>query len=297
MADIIPFTPSEKLNDQFPELAQITIYGTSQDPLFPLSQVEDTIGSGRLRMDKGYKLDIDYVKLVCKRSDGRLWEQNLLTEQGLYKVLARTDTPVSEKFQTFTKVVMKELRLRGEVTLDTALHKLKLEIDEQKAIISRQNEQLEAEHGQLVQYKKESERFYMQKMAAMERAIVAEKRLQDRENRDDTPEFQVEKLKSRYMKSVYVYLVKPPKAIREEFSDFDEDLEPTEDEEICFEVSFSKRAQPTCMDGLYLHKNIKMSELELKLHDLDFTVTIDGKIRNIFRGTMEDIRSLIAGML
>jgi prophage antirepressor-like protein len=297
MTDIIPFTPSQKLIDEFPEIAQITIYGTSEDPLFPLSQVEDVIGSKRIRLDMcGYKLGIDYVKLVCARKDGRMNEQNLLTEQGLYKVLARTDTPVSEKFQTFTKVVMKELRLRGQVTLDTALQQLKAEIEEQKARIAQQDQQLEREHAELMQYKRDCDKFYTQKMAAMERAIVAERRLLDREESTDTPEYQVEKLKAMYMKPIYVYLVKPPKAIKDEFSDFNE-LEPTEDEEICFEVSFSKRSQPTCMDGLYLHRHIKMSEFELKLHERDFTVTVDGKIRNMFRGTMEDIRSLVASML
>lgn len=278
MTDIIPFTPSEKLIEEFPEISQITIYGTTEDPLFPLGQVEDAIGSKRIRVDMGgYRLGIDYVKLVCNRSDGRPREQNLLTEQGLYKVLARTDTPVSEKFQTFTKVVMKELRLRGAVTLNDAIRKL--------------NEQLEDEHVKLLQYKRDSERFYMQKMDAQTKLLAAQVKIERVDNYDAG--YQLERIKNKCLKKVYVYQVKPPKAVEEDFPEYDRDSEPNTDDEICFEVSFRTRLESPCGE-FHVYKDISMEKLYAKLHQRDYSVMIgDKEHRSIFQGSLDRLQYTI----
>lgn len=287
MTDIIPFTPSQQLADAFPEISQITIYGSTEEPLFPIAQVQTMIGSDRIQLDKcGYKLEIDYVKLVCARKDGRATEQNLLTEQGLYKLLMRTDTPVSEKFQAFVKVVMRELRLRGQVTIGTAVQEL-------QKVLDQRNEQLEIEHTEKLQYKRESERFYLQKMNAIERAAVAEMRLkQAREAPNNSPEYIIERLKERYMKRVYVYLAKPPKEIEEEFAPLDE-LDPTDDEEICVEISFKSRELRSSIAEIFTHRDIRLATLQDKFRDR-FAITIEdgGLHQSKFRCSIDDIRAL-----
>jgi prophage antirepressor-like protein len=298
MTDLIAYTPSAKLAEEFPEFTQITIYGDQENPLFPLGQVQEFLGTGQIRLDRGdYALGVDYIKALCNRKDGRADEQNLLTEEGLYHVLFRTKTPVSRKFRHFTKIVMKELRLRGQVTLDSALEKLKWEIEDRDQKITDLNQQLDEEHNKRIQFQRSSEKFYMQKMDAISRAAAAEMKLKQAQDVADTsPEYLFEHMKARFLKRVYVYLVKPPKAIEDEFPTF-EDGDPTDDEEICFEVSFRARDQPTCAE-FYMMKDVKMETFHTELHARNFTVMTNDKIHaSKFRGSIDEIRDLVDHML
>jgi prophage antirepressor-like protein len=289
---IIEYTPSNTLAQAFPEFTQITVYGTEEEPLFPVHQVQEFLGTAQIRLDKGgYELGEDYIQIECETANGVTRLQNLLTEDGLYRVLFRTDTSVSKKFRRFTKVVMRELRLRGRVTLDGALEKLQ----ELEATIKQRDEQLEAEHCEKVQYQRESERFYLQKMAAIERAAALEMRQIQVDT--ESPEYQLERLKERYLKKTYIYIARPPKAIEEEFSDFD-NLEPVDDEEICFEVAFRARPDQTACAEFHLHRDIKAEQLAVKLHERNFTVMVDGKIHpRKFRGTIDELRGLFGTLI
>lgn len=299
MTELIKYTQSIELAEEFPEFTQIEIYGDEDSPLFPIRQVEKFIECDRIRLDKGdYELGVDYIKTVCVGRDGHHnYEQNLLTEEGLYHVLFRTNTPVSRKFRQFTKIVMKELRLRGEVTLGSALEKLKEEVAERNRIIAQQNQQLEEEHNEKLQFKRESERFYMQKMDAQQRARVAEMKLsQAQDVPDNSPEHLFELMQKVFLKRVYVYLSKPPKPIEDEFPEFD-GIDPVDDEEICFEVSFRAREQTSCTD-FYIMKDIKMEAFHTELHNRNFTINLGDKVHaSKFRGTIDDIRDLVNTML
>jgi hypothetical protein len=78
---------------EHPQFGGLEVYGTREEPLFPVQQVAHLIGVPRIRVDQGnYELGLDYIRMIVPRRDGRLLEQNLLTEQGLYNVVFRSGT-------------------------------------------------------------------------------------------------------------------------------------------------------------------------------------------------------------
>jgi prophage antirepressor-like protein len=122
---LIKFIPSEALAKEFPEFNKLDIYGTTENPLIATQQFQDLLGLDRLRLDKGeYDYGEDYIQMKCKGKDGKFREQNMLTEKGLYTVLARSHTELGKKFMRFVLVVMRELRTKGQVELEDALKKL-----------------------------------------------------------------------------------------------------------------------------------------------------------------------------
>jgi prophage antirepressor-like protein len=289
MTDLIEYIPSETLAKEFPEFTKLTVYGTADEPLFPVSQVQEFLGTDRIRLDRGgYDIGEDYIKILCDRKDGRVNEQNLLTEDGLYRVLFKTDTAVSKKFRRFTKVVMRELRLRGQVTVDDAIQKLhKLE-----QTIAARDQQLEEQHADLMRYKKDSEKYFHQKMDAQTKLLAAQVAI-ERNTDNYGAEYQLERIKGNCLKKVFVYMIRPPKAVEEEFPDYDENIEPTTDDEICFEISFRSRAEDPCAE-FYVYKNITVERLYQKLRERDFSLMIgDKEHRSVFQGSLDRLRYTI----
>jgi len=293
MAELINYIPSDTLATEFPEFTKLTVYGTSEDPLFPVSQVQDFLGTGQIRLDRGgYDLGEDYVKMICDRKNGRPKEQNLLTEDGLYRVLFRTDTAVSKKFRRFTKVVMRELRLRGQVTADDAIQKLHaLELT-----VAARDQQLEEQHVDLLRYRKDSEKYFHQKMDAQTKLLAAQV-VVERNTDNYGAEYQLERVKEKCLKKVYVYMTRPPKAVEDDFPEFDADIEPTTDDEICFEISFRARAEDPCAE-FYVYKDITAERLHQKLRERDFSLMIgDKEHRSLFQGSLDRLRYTIDELL
>lgn len=297
---IIDYTPSQILAADFPEFSKITIYGTQEDPLFPVRQVQKFLGSDQIRLDRGgYKQDRDYVKLKCRGKDGKSYEQNLLTERGFQRVALRSDTEIGEKLMDFVYIVLKELRLHGHVTLENAMAKTR-EYQEQLAkkdkLLAARDHQLEATHGEMIKYKRDSEKFYHQKMDMQTKLLATQVEL-ERKTDNYSAEYQLEKIKENTMKKVYVYMVKPPKAIVDQFPDYDTDSEPTTDDEICFEVSFRTRDMDACGE-FHVYRHITMERLHQKLHERDFSIMIgesgkEKEHKSVFRGSLDRIRYTI----
>lgn len=109
MAEIIEYTQSIELVNAFPEFAELTVYGTSEDPLFKSSQVKIMLGIGNIRFQELERGD-EYVRLKIK-TGGQIREVNFLTEQGLYTVIHKSRTILGKKFRKFLKIVFKEIRL------------------------------------------------------------------------------------------------------------------------------------------------------------------------------------------
>jgi len=106
-------------DEQYP----INIQGTIENPLFQAKQIGALLKmSNILTTITNYGNDLkvykDFVSL------GGIQKTVFLTEAGLYRLLARSNKPVAEKFQVWMIQVLKEIRLTGEYKL-----KQQLEID------------------------------------------------------------------------------------------------------------------------------------------------------------------------
>jgi prophage antirepressor-like protein len=148
MAAIIEYTKSQALTEQFPEFTDLTIYGTVEEPMFASQQIQEMLGITKIHYARDYTEGTDYVKFSGVAKDGKAREQNMFTEEGLYNIIARSRTDIGAKLRKFIKVVFRELRLRGQVTLTDALGKLQRELEHQKKELEHQkkyNQVLDAE--------------------------------------------------------------------------------------------------------------------------------------------------------
>jgi len=133
-------------DEQYP----INIQGTIENPLFQAKQIGALLKMSNIistitNYGKELKVIEDFASL------GGIQKTAFLTEAGLYRLLARSNKPVAEKFQLWMIQVLKEIRLTGEYKL-----KQQLEIDSkliyQKAKKEIHNKILQLYHNKNVVY-------------------------------------------------------------------------------------------------------------------------------------------------
>jgi len=133
-------------DEQYP----INIQGTIENPLFQANQIGNMLGMVNIR-----KVLANYdnnLKVVTESYTlGGIQKTTFLTEAGLYRLLARSNKPIAEKFQLWMIQVLKEIRLTGEYKL-----KQQFEIDskliQQNAKIEIHNKLLQLYHQKNVVY-------------------------------------------------------------------------------------------------------------------------------------------------
>lgn len=94
----------------------IRVFGTGENPLFIAVDVAKTLGLKRLYLrDHGSMiLDKHYIFQVVPGVHSK--KIVLLTENGLYLMIAKSNSKLSEKFLDYIYVILKELRMKGSVT-------------------------------------------------------------------------------------------------------------------------------------------------------------------------------------
>ena len=128
----------------------INIQGTIENPLFQAKQIGILLGMTNIN-----KVLSNYgnsFKVITESASlGGIQKTSFLTEAGLYRLLARSNKPIAEKFQVWMIQVLKEIRLTGEYKL-----KQQLEIDSklilQKAKKEIHNKILQLYHNKNVVY-------------------------------------------------------------------------------------------------------------------------------------------------
>jgi len=128
----------------------INIQGTIENPLFQAKQIGLLLGMTNIN-----KVLSNYgnnFKVITESASlGGIQKTAFLTEAGLYRLLARSNKPIAEKFQLWMIQVLKEIRLTGEYKL-----KQQLEIDSkliyQKAKKEIHNKILQLYHNKNVVY-------------------------------------------------------------------------------------------------------------------------------------------------
>lgn len=281
--DIIKWTPSQELSHTFPEFQEVRIYGTSDAPLFNTKDTETLLELGRQQYSRDYILGKDYIKCETIADDGRVREQNFLTERGLYGIMWKSRTAMAEKFKDFVTIVLQELRLKGKVDLSVALEKL-----EKKAFALEA--QLDEEHRGRLIAQKESEKFFKQKT---DQAYIIEKLKQDayRATPKNSDSYILNRVKEKVFKPVFVYKVAPPRDVVDDF--IEDDMDPDEDQEFCFEISNKARDAPATVE-LQVLPGVLINHIKEKLVARGFQLMIKNKPhKSYYRGTIEQVRDML----
>lgn len=104
----------------------VNIQGTSDNPLFQANQIGKILGYSRIR-DVIIDYDDDEKVADLTRTLGGEQEVIFLTENGLYKLLFRTNKPIAKTFQKWVFNIIKEIRKNGKYELENILeHEAKL---------------------------------------------------------------------------------------------------------------------------------------------------------------------------
>ena len=108
------------LQKQFQHL-NIKVYGTFEKPLFKAKDIGDLLGIKNVKdAIKNYN-DKQKSGVVLTDPHGRSQETNMLTEQGLYKMLMKSRKPIAEQFQDWVCEVIEEIRLNSTKNLKKQL--------------------------------------------------------------------------------------------------------------------------------------------------------------------------------
>jgi prophage antirepressor-like protein len=119
----------------------IPIYGTYEEPLFKAKAIGDLLDIRDIKSTLR-DFDKDEVHTVpLKDSLGRNQETNMLTEQGLYKILMISRKPMAKQFQKWVFSVIKEIRLTGKYDhLEQQLNEKNLLLEQKEAELRKYKE-------------------------------------------------------------------------------------------------------------------------------------------------------------
>lgn len=282
----LQFQLSEHLRTEFSEFGYIRVFGSEENPLFIATDVAKAIGLNRFKLENNTFLveGKHYNRQVVTgvHSQGVV----LLNERGLYLMLAKSNSKLSEKFLDFIYVVLKELRTKGSITLTAAVERYKSDV---KSL----NNQLDEKHAAFVRQQRDTERYYMQAFELKLKLESTDQKTKtlERALRGDNQHSVVSKLKEKYMKRLFIVLVAPPKEVADEFTYDVKEEEPTNDEECVFSLT-SKEPETSCGE-VYMHKDKKMSEIHEYLVAKGFGIkSKDDFLKNKYRATIDQLMEI-----
>lgn len=94
----------------------LPIYGTAEEPLFKAADVANAIELNDVSRMLEYVDEEDKLRrvLFVSGQNRQVW---FLTEDGLYEVFFQSRKPIAKQFKKQVKGILKELRLKGEVSI------------------------------------------------------------------------------------------------------------------------------------------------------------------------------------
>lgn len=114
---------TQLLVEQFKQF-NIEIYGTYETPLFKANDIGELLEIKKIRTTLT-KFDKDEAHIMSLTDSlGRLQETNMLTEQGLYKILMISRKPIAKDFQKWVFNIIKEIRLNSNKQLENKIKQL-----------------------------------------------------------------------------------------------------------------------------------------------------------------------------
>lgn len=296
---------------------QVRIYGTIEDPLFVANDLRDYLKLKHLHLERDYTPERDKQKLRMNTPGGH---QNVtvLTERGFYKALSNSKSEIGELFLDYVYVVMKELRTKHVVTLQSSMEALQQQFEK----LSAQNSYLEGALAEQYSKAKELEsektdyeckyKIYRDEFHYMQNEVMRTKRMSEN-SRDVT---YVEKLQQRCMKQLYMKMVNPPKsAMRKEMGDtsdtwvpleppqvYDDGLDAidvNEDDEVVFQICTTEPGGDRNLGGFMVFKEVTLDKLYNALKDYWFYIrTRDGNNKNnLYIGTRQQFLETVDQVL
>jgi prophage antirepressor-like protein len=127
---------------------QITILGTIDEPLFKATDIAELLEINHIRKTL---TEFDETEKVITKVNTQGGEQmaTFLTENGLYRLLYKSNKPVAKCFRSWVKEVLREIRKTGRYELEKEIEKkYRQEIDnmtEELTSVKAQKESLEKE--------------------------------------------------------------------------------------------------------------------------------------------------------
>ena len=126
----------------------VDIYGTKEEPLFlavDIAKIIDySVGNTSWMLNS---VDPDEKKLITvsarsnsKTARGNATPKWFLTEYGLYEVLMQSRKSVARRFKSGVKYILKEMRLREEITFEEMFEHSDPLVDEWEAMCRQRNE-------------------------------------------------------------------------------------------------------------------------------------------------------------
>lgn len=109
------------------------MYGTREEPLFPEQQIQLLLGISKIHHIRDYEFGLDYIKAICSAKDGKIREQIMFTEQGLYNIILRSKTKTGNRFRKFIFELLKTIRLQSNLSIFDFLLKINETIDESQS--------------------------------------------------------------------------------------------------------------------------------------------------------------------
>lgn len=273
-----------------PIFQNVDIYGTFERPLFNANDVADLFGIKDANIRKKDMIaNMHYIEAKAKKG-GTTRSRILLTTTGLIKMIFASHNPLALKFQTYISVVMERLRIHQTVTIEDAASDYHEEIgrlrESSKELnkllkdtqdkLKRTEEDLEWEHEQLNRAKRQIDVEFENRMYSEENEEKLQMQIQHYHNQYDYNELneQLNLMREKYMKKIYVVLQNPPAHLRDEH-DYDVDAEePTVDDAYIFSISQTlTAAQKNHSHNIfYIHKDQTIDQVKSALDARGFRV-------------------------
>jgi hypothetical protein len=111
-------------------------------------------------------------------------------------------------------------------------------------------------------------------------------------------DYKMQIVEQRLFKPIWVYISKPPKILESEFEEWNPDLEPTDDEEICFQLSNKFRSTGATAE-IRIMPDLTIQKIKDSLKEHGFTIQLsDDKVHETtFRGDLNNLRSVIDSLM
>ena len=152
-------SPSSSVSVQEPNLLvkqfqdlNINIYGTYEEPLFKAKDIGDLLGIKDINSTIR-DFDSDESCMHSMHTAFGTKDINMLTEQGLYKVLMTSRKEVAKQFQKWVYQVIKEIRKKGKYDLEEKLLQNQQQLKQNQQQLKQNQQQLLLKEQELKYYK------------------------------------------------------------------------------------------------------------------------------------------------
>lgn len=197
---------SSEGGEAFKQFAEIPIYGTTKQPLFPVTRLEDLLGMTSMRTTlMRWRKEDDHEKYVKKiRAKGFHVPINVLTKRGIIKALMRGNTELCKVFAEFVFILIEDLEEYGQVSEEKELAKLR-DVTKEEAKL---NEIIQLQKDKIDDLKREklnNEIHLTDKINEQSEDIVELKDRLDGCCVEDVDGRYIAQVEERFMKPLYVY--------------------------------------------------------------------------------------------